>query len=201
MSKATAILLPLALHERLLATIQQRLPKKSFGYLLSDANARHPTDLRVFEANIRNDGPWKEHFESYGQYFVEHEDAGFVATPEESWRVQQEIWARGMVEVGVFHSHLRHPANFSKVDCELHLERFEHLWHMIISIRNQAMPQIRIFSVSRSGVRELPIITSETADQGTSADVSLRLRGSAQLTSIAESRLLFQADEAGRPKY
>jgi formylglycine-generating enzyme required for sulfatase activity/proteasome lid subunit RPN8/RPN11 len=201
MSEETAILLPFALRERLLATIQQRLPRKSFGYLLSDGDARAPTDFMVFEANMRNDGAWKEQFETYGQYFIDHDDAGFVATPEESWRVQQEIWTRGMVEIGVFHTHHRHPANFSGVDFDLHLERFEHLWHMIISIRNQAMPQIRIFSVSRTGVRELPVITPESASQGPSANSSFVLRGSAQLSSIEEARFLFQADAAGRPKF
>ncbi|HEY7123474.1 MAG TPA: SUMF1/EgtB/PvdO family nonheme iron enzyme [Ktedonobacterales bacterium] len=195
------ILLPLALRERLLATIEQRLPKKSFGYLLSDGEAHRPLDFIVFEGNIRNDATWKEHFESFGQYFVDHEDAGFVATPEESWRVHNEIWARGMVEVGVFHSHLRHPANFSGVDFALHLARFEHLWHMIISIRNQAMPQVRVFSVSRTGVREVPVRNPEIAPPDTSASRSFSMRGAANITSLAEARLLFQADAAGRPKY
>jgi formylglycine-generating enzyme required for sulfatase activity/proteasome lid subunit RPN8/RPN11 len=201
MSEETAILLPFALRERLLATVQQRLPRKSFGYLLSDGEARAPIDFIVFEANMRNDGVWKADFESYGQYFVDHEDAGFVATPEESWRVQQDIWARGVVEVGVFHTHLRHPANFSGVDFDLHLERFEHLWHMIISLRNQAMPQVRVFSVSHNGVREESVSTPETANPGASPNISLVRRGSAHITSIAEARLLFQADAAGRPKY
>src|SRR5579885_3040249 len=96
MSEDTVIVLPLALRERLLTTIKQRHPRKSFGYFISDKDTSTPTDFILFEDNIRNSDIWKTKFESYGQYFVEHDDAGFVATPEESWRVQNEIWRRDM---------------------------------------------------------------------------------------------------------
>lgn len=149
--------LPVApeLLERLKATVLQRLPRKSFGYLLSPAGSPIATDFVMFEENVRNSAAWKGHFESYGRYFVEHEDAGFVATPEEAWRVQQEIWDKQEVQVGVFHSHLRHPANFSGIDYDMHIERFEELWHMIVSMRNPAFPQIRSYAVSRNCVCEM----------------------------------------------
>jgi metal-dependent amidase/aminoacylase/carboxypeptidase family protein len=92
------------------------LSLKSYGYLVSDGDVWAVTDFVLFESNIRNTGVWKERFERYGQYFVEHDNAGFVATPEGAWQVQKMIWERGLVEVGVFHSHIRHPANFSRVD-------------------------------------------------------------------------------------
>jgi proteasome lid subunit RPN8/RPN11 len=152
------IVLPQELAERLVTTVQARFPEKSFGYLLSDSDARHPVDFVLFQDNIRNDDEWQGRFHSYGRYFVEHDDAGFVATPEESWRIQKEIWERGMVEVGVFHSHQRHPANFSEIDFDLHLSRFDTLWHLILSLRNPDIPQLRAFSVSRAGVRELPVV-------------------------------------------
>ena len=36
-------------------------------------------------------------------------------------------------------------ANFSKIDMEMHLQCFEDLWHLIISMRNPAIPQL-VFS-------------------------------------------------------
>src|SRR5437588_13052311 len=92
------IILPQSLQERFIATVKKRLPRKSFGYFLSARDAMTPSDFVLFEDNIRNSDDWKNKFESYGQYFVAHEDAGFVATPEETWRVQREIWAHVMVE-------------------------------------------------------------------------------------------------------
>jgi proteasome lid subunit RPN8/RPN11 len=145
------------LHDRLVATVQSRLPRKSFGYLLSDGDPRRAKDFLLFEENLRNGPDWRGEFESWGRYFVDHDDAGFAASPEEAWRAQKKLWARGLVEVAVFHSHRRHPANFSRIDYELHVERFEALWHLIISMRNPHRPQVRAFAVSRERVRELEI--------------------------------------------
>ena len=151
------IAFPRTLHDRIVATVAERFPQKSFGYLLSDTSAHEPRDFVLFHENIRNDAAWQPHFHTYGRYFVEHDDAGFVATPEEAWRVQKEIWSRGMFEVAAFHSHQRHPGNFSGIDYDLHLARFERLWHLIISLRNPALPQLRAFDVSADGVLELPL--------------------------------------------
>jgi proteasome lid subunit RPN8/RPN11 len=151
------VVLAESLHDRLVATIAERFPRKTFGYLLSHGDPWQASDFVVFEDNIRNGREWKGHFQAYGRYFVDHDDAGFVATPDESWRVQCEIWERGMVEVGVFHSHQRHPANFSRIDYEMHLSRFERLWHLIVSMRNPAMPQVRAFAVRRGCVEEVPV--------------------------------------------
>ena len=43
------IVLSPSLHERLLATVRQRHPQKSYGYLLSDGDPRPPTDFILFE--------------------------------------------------------------------------------------------------------------------------------------------------------
>jgi proteasome lid subunit RPN8/RPN11 len=153
------IVMPAELRERLLETVAARHPVKSFGYLLSSSDHRHPVDFVVFERNVRNVDGWRQEFEARGQYFRDHSDAGFVATPDESWRMQKEIWSRGMHEVALFHSHQRHPANFSGIDYELHLSRFASLWHLIVSMRNPQMPLLRAFDVSAAGVRELDIVT------------------------------------------
>jgi proteasome lid subunit RPN8/RPN11 len=155
--------MPESLHDRLLDTVRGRFPQKSFGYLVSDSSPSKPTDFLLFRDNIRNAGEWQSDFHAYGGYFVDHDDAGFVATPEESWRIQQEIWARGLCEVGVFHSHQRHPANFSKIDYDLHVARFDTLWHLILSLRNPDMPQLRAFDVSGDGVWERPILIAPGA--------------------------------------
>jgi proteasome lid subunit RPN8/RPN11 len=152
------VVLPMAMRERLLATVARRHPVKSFGYLISDRDAWHPTDFVVFDGNERNADGWRQEFESHGRYFVDHSDAGFAADAAESWHIQKQIWKRGMFEVGVFHSHQRHPANFSGIDYELHLARFSSIWHLIVSMRNPRLPQLRAFSVSRDRVRELPLV-------------------------------------------
>lgn len=153
----TTIAFPRTLRDRLVTTITERFPEKSFGYLLSDTGAGEPRDFVLFRDNIRNDEVWQPHFHEYGRYFVEHDDAGFVATPEEAWRVQKEIWSRGMFEVAAFHSHQRHPGNFSGIDYDLHLSRFQRLWHLIVSLRTPELPQLRAFDVSAAGVVELPL--------------------------------------------
>lgn len=145
------------LYERFLATTRRRFPRKSFGYFISDVGAGRPCDFVLFEDNRRNDATWKPRFQAYGRYFVDHDDAGFVANPEETWRMQKEIWRRGMFEVGIFHSHQRHPANLSRIDFEMHVQRYGALWHLIVSLRNPTMPRVRAFDVREGGVREVPV--------------------------------------------
>ena len=151
------VLIPTGLQTRLVHAVAERFPQKAFGYLVSDCGFCEPTDFVLFDGNVRNDRAWKPRFEAYGRYFVENADAGFVATAEESWRIQQELVRRDLFEVAIFHSHQRHAANFSRIDYELHLRWFESLWHLIISMRNPRYPRLRAFSVSRTGVRELAV--------------------------------------------
>lgn len=142
---------------RLVTTAATRLPQKTFGYLLSADDPHTASDFIIFENNVRNGEEWRRRFETYGRYFVEHDDAGFVADPGEAWRVQERIWRRGLQEVAVFHTHQRHPANFSRIDYELHLKNASSLWHLVISLRNPDQPQLRAFDVDEGGVRELPL--------------------------------------------
>jgi formylglycine-generating enzyme required for sulfatase activity/proteasome lid subunit RPN8/RPN11 len=194
-----AIVFAPGLLERLVAAIRQRLPRKSFGYVLSDGDLTTAKDFVLFETNERNSGVWKERFEGYGKYFVEHDNAGFVTTPDEAWKVQKEIWARGMVEVGVFHSHIRHPANFSGVDYDLHIQRFATLWHLIVSMRNPDVPQVRAFGVSDAGVRELPILVP---NQSLMQEDRLATRSSgspAADDAIRRARRVLALDDRGQP--
>ena len=149
------------LFERLRSVVLSRYPAKSFGYLVCggiSGTARQPTDFLLFQENIRNDEGWREEFESRGRYFVDHPDAGFVATAQESFAVHQYMQKAGLSEIAVFHTHRRHPGNFSNVDYDLHTSRFGSLWHLIISLRNPAMPQFRAFDVTAGGVRELDVV-------------------------------------------
>jgi proteasome lid subunit RPN8/RPN11 len=156
-----AVLLGRDLYDRLLATALARFPTKSFGYLLADESSLSPVDFVLFDENIRNDDGWRPRFEAYGEYFVRHGDAGFVATAEEAWAVQQEVTRRGLTEVAVFHTHQRHAANFSRIDYELHLRLFESLWHLIVSLRNPRYPRLRAFDVTSDGVRELQLLVGD----------------------------------------
>ena len=184
------------LYEQFLAVIRARHPRKSFGYILSDSEPTSVADFLLFDENIRNDREWKPEFESYGLYFVDHGDAGFVATPEESWRRQKEIWARGMFEIGVFHSHQRHPANFSRIDFDMHVQRFPDLWHMIVSMRNPEMPQVRVFAPCDGRVREVPL----EVDDGGQGGWGGILEGSAKDEILEEAHEVLSLDDGGRPR-
>jgi proteasome lid subunit RPN8/RPN11 len=160
MAEAQALVFGRALYDRLIAVAVDRHPVKSFGYLVSGGPAHRPADFVLFQENERNDARWQPEFWSRGRYFVDNDDAGFVANPEESWRVQKWLMAKGLFEVGVFHTHRRHPANFSSIDYDMHVSRFDNLWHLIISLRNVAIPQVRAFAVSPRGVRELELLVA-----------------------------------------
>jgi len=151
------VCLPDPMLRRLVGTVAARLPLKSFGFLVSDGPTRRPVDFVLFEQNLRNGERWRGEFEAYGKYFVEHDDAGFVAEPAESLRLQRLLMATGMSEVAVFHSHRRHPGSFSRIDYEMHRSRFGGLWHLIISMRNPLIPQVRAFAPGPAGVDELEV--------------------------------------------
>lgn len=169
MPAAPAVVFPRALYDRLVGVAVDRHPVKSFGYLVSPGPLHEPADFVMFEDNVRNDARWQPEFWSRGRYFVDHDDAGFVATPEESWRVQKSLMARGLFEVGVFHTHRRHPANFSSIDYEMHVSRFDTLWHLVISLRNVAFPQVRAFEVAPGSVREMELRFTPDNDPAGSA--------------------------------
>ncbi|MFN2593856.1 MAG: Mov34/MPN/PAD-1 family protein [Actinomycetota bacterium] len=162
-SATTEISIPSQLLDSLVDTVRQIFPTKAFGYLTSAIGSAYPSDFVLFRDNHRNEDDWRPRFESYGEYFIAHSDAGFVASPEESLRIQKLLWERDQCEVAVFHSHQRHPANFSQIDYDLHIERFAHLWHLIISMRNPQLPQVRAFDVSARGVEEVPLVLTDRA--------------------------------------
>jgi proteasome lid subunit RPN8/RPN11 len=194
------LVFPPGLMDRVTASIRKRHPVKSFGYFISDTKAGIPTDFIIFEGNNRNARGWKEEFESFGQYFVDHSDAGFVATPEEIWKFKKETRARGMFEVGVFHSHQRHPANFSRVDYEMHMKSVgKQLWHVIFSMRTSDYPQARAFEIYDSGVSEIRLLDSEkpTTEERLARPKGIPLRDKSTL--LADARELLRSDENGLP--
>ncbi|MEU0602891.1 hypothetical protein ABZ484_32405 [Streptomyces sp. NPDC006393] len=99
------------------------------------------------DENVRDD--WIEDFHAYGNYYVDHQDAGFLATPEETWRIERAIRQRSLVKVGVFHSHQRHPAILTSVDVDFHPS--PDLWHLLIVLRNLDYPLVRTFEVTEEG--------------------------------------------------
>lgn len=60
-----------------------------------------------------------------------------------------------MFKVGVFHTHNRHPAIFSRIDIDMH--PYKNLWHMILCLRNLEQPQARAFSINDGKAIEIPI--------------------------------------------
>ena len=134
--------------------VKRRYPKKAFGYFISDKPSGDPMDYIVFQDDIRND--MKDDFEKYGNYYKRNEDAGFLTTPEEMYKIHKMLKEKNMYVVGVFHSHQRHPAIFSSVDVDLHPSI--NLWHLIISLRNFDYPEIKVFSLKSGKIREILIL-------------------------------------------
>ena len=130
--------------------IQDTFPQKAFGYFLASSYEGPVKEYIIFKDNIRKE--YNELFEKYGNYYVTN-NAGFVSTPEETFKVEKYIQKNKLVKVGVFHSHQRHPALLSSIDADLHPD--QRLWHLLISLRNPLIPRIKIFSVINGEVREL----------------------------------------------
>lgn len=183
------VVVPPEVLERLLQTVRNRLPRKSFGYLISHGDPRRADDFILFESNTRNSGEWKPKFEAYGQYFLDHDDAGFVSTPEESFKMHKKIMALDMIEVALFHSHLRHPGNFSGIDFDMHTQCHGHLWHMILSMRNPHLPQVRVFDVAETGVREQRLLPDVYACNASGPTTD----------AIARARDILTLNPSGRP--
>lgn len=123
--------------------MRHRFPKKTFGFFLASERFGSPEDYIIMDENIRDD--WIEDFYQYGNYYVDHQDAGFLASPEETWGIERYIRDSGMVKVGVFHSHQRHPAILTSVDVDFHPS--SDLWHMLVVLRNPSYPMVRLYNV------------------------------------------------------
>ncbi|MEU8421320.1 hypothetical protein AB0C15_10640 [Micromonospora sp. NPDC048835] len=148
--------------DRFVEDVSRRFPAKLFGFFLSTRRFGPPTDYIIMEENIRDE--WLTEFHAYGNYYVDHDDAGFLCTPEETWRVERTIRDAGLVKVGVFHSHQRHPAILTSVDVDFHPS--PDLWHLLVVLRNLSYPLVRTFEVTEAGrVTELPHVVVDGSDQ------------------------------------
>ena len=126
---------------------------KSFGLLVADPAAPHfpycATEAVVFDPrkNRRNDPAIRAAFEAQGQYFRSFDDAGFVADPAEVLQAHRRLEACGLEPVAMFHTHRRHPANFSHIDYRLHNPAYR--WHLIISLRDAYRPALGAFDIRK----------------------------------------------------
>jgi proteasome lid subunit RPN8/RPN11 len=134
---------------------------KSFGLLLANpADRGYPyvaTDVAFFDPtkNRRNDPAMRTAFEAQGEYFRAYDDAGFVADATELLQVYRRLDASGLEAVAAFHVHRRQPANFSLIDFRLHNPAYA--WHLIISLRDPAHPDLRAFAVRKDAASEFGI--------------------------------------------
>ena len=148
--------MPAPLYARLLRQAQDlnAAGLKAYGLLIGDP--AHPdfpyqaVDIVLFDPhrNRRNEPANRAAFHAQGSYFRVYEDAGFVADPTDLLREWQRIERRGLEPVAAFHVHRRQPANFSTIDYRLHNPAFA--WHLIISLRDPAAPDIRSYRVRKS---------------------------------------------------
>jgi len=150
-----AVQMPAELHSRLLRRAQElnAAGLKAYGLLVGDprdpAFPFRAVDVVVLDPhrNRRNQPDHRAAFHAQGSYFRAYEDAGFVADPIDLLRAWQRIERAGLEPVAAFHIHRRQPANFSSIDYRLHNPAFA--WHLIISLRDPAVPDVRPFLVSK----------------------------------------------------
>lgn len=138
-----SVLLDHALARQFVEEVKDQYPKKAFGFFLSDERSGAPTEYIIMKEDQRNN--MLDKFYDYGNYYLDHKDAGFLTSPEEMVHVEKYIRTRRLYKVGVFHSHQRHPAILTTVDVDMHPS--PEMWHLLISLRTVEYPQIRIFSV------------------------------------------------------
>jgi proteasome lid subunit RPN8/RPN11 len=151
-----AVQMPAILHSRLLRRAQElnAAGLKAYGLLVGDprdpAFPYRAVEVVVLDPrqNRRNEPDHRAAFHAQGSYFRAYEDAGFVADPIDLLRAWQRIEHAGLEPVAAFHVHRRQPANFSSIDYRLHNPAFT--WHVIISLRDPAAPDVRPFLVRKN---------------------------------------------------
>jgi proteasome lid subunit RPN8/RPN11 len=161
--RAGEVHLPAPLLDRIVGTTTavHAAGLKSFGLLVADSSAPGfpfaATDVVFFDPtrNRRNDPPLRAAFEAQGTYFRAYDDAGFVADPGELLRTHRRLEAAGLEAVALFHVHRRQPANFSHIDFRLHNPAFA--WHLIVSLRDPARPDLRPYRVDKDPSAEFGI--------------------------------------------
>ena len=159
--------LPATLLDRIIGTTSavHAAGLKSFGLLLADpADPRFPytaTDVVFFDPrkNRRNDPALRPAFEAQGSYFRDYDDAGFVADSAELLEVYRRLDADELEAVALFHVHRRQPANFSTIDYRLHNPAYA--WHLIISLRDPARPDLQPYAVDKDPTAEFGIDPDE----------------------------------------
>ena len=147
--------MPAELYSRLLRRAQMlnATGLKAYGLLVGDprdpAFPYRAVDVVVLDPhqNRRNEPSNRAAFHAQGSYFRAYEDAGFVADPIDLLRAWRRIEGAGLEPVAAFHVHRRQPANFSSIDYRLHNPAFA--WHLIISLRDPATPDVRPFLVRK----------------------------------------------------
>jgi proteasome lid subunit RPN8/RPN11 len=155
----TAVVFDRALLRSFIADAVAMQPRKVFGFFVTSRPDDRPEEYIIMRTNQRD--AWRDDFATYGRYFVDHRDAGFVCSPAETWNVERYLRDHGLRKVGVFHSHHRHPALLTSVDADFHPS--PDLWHLLLVLRNPAYPQVRVFGVEEGErIRELSVVeTSE----------------------------------------
>lgn len=126
-------------------TCQER---KCFGYLISNNSDNIISNYYIFSDDRRQDNRYRGNFENIGNYYIDHSNAGFIASPEEMfWFEQEFIRKRKYKLIAVFHVHLRHPNVFTYADWNLHPS--SSLGHLIISLRNKMYPKLQSYVVNK----------------------------------------------------
>ena len=144
------------LYGDLITTCTKRLPIQTYGLFSSSKDCYHPEKVHIFYSNLRNNPEWKQIFESYGEFYQKHSDAGFVSSPNELVKIEKKIREIDHILIGVFHVHRYQKACPSQVDIDLHYNK--DLWCLIISLINLDKPEIKAYWINEKSKKDEIII-------------------------------------------
>lgn len=121
--------------------------EKRFGYLLS-SGGEIVDDYYIFKYDDRRKDDVKKQFKKIGKYYEYNDNAGFLATINETFQFEKYCLTNNVKKVAVFHVHLRHPNVFTKADWDLHPSN--DLKHLIVSLRNKNYPKYEVFTIDKT---------------------------------------------------
>ena len=154
-------------YQKFISEIQDFYPKKTFGYFFSKEDKEIATDYYIFSEDSRKEENVMERFNRFGKYYENNLNAGFLSSIQESVAIEKYIIKNKLKKIGVFHTHLRHPPIFTKVDAEFHPS--ENFWHLIISLRNAQKPTIKVFKILNNvNFSEIPVTLCDESESGVS---------------------------------
>ena len=97
---------------------------------------------------------------------IEKSTVSYMMDPEEQFRAMKELRKNGQKMVAIYHSHPHSPAYPSSRDISLAF--YPDTVYLIVGLSDKDRPEVRVFSISDSSVREVliaPFVDAPAEDE------------------------------------